>query len=305
MITVFLGDNAPAREQSAKEFIGVFAGVHGSSAIDRFNGDSLDIAQLKDSLATIPFLSSKRMVIIRDLSSNKNVSDKFSELNESLAETTELVIIENHLDSRSKLLNELKKHAEIKEFGHLEGEELIKWILEQTDALEGDIKREDALFLVERVGTNHQQLANELAKLVLYNPSINKESINLMTTFTPQSSVFTMLDSAFSDQISKALKLYSEQRDQGMEPQAILGMIAWQLNILATVKSAADMSPQQIASESKINPFVIRKNQAIARKISKQKLIKMLDSAIEADRKLKFTSVNADDVLQTLLISFK
>ena len=48
MITVFVGDNGPAREQAAKEYVGSFAGVHGHTAINRFNGDSTNLNELKE-----------------------------------------------------------------------------------------------------------------------------------------------------------------------------------------------------------------------------------------------------------------
>lgn len=305
MITAFIGDNGPAREQAAKDYIGSFIGVHGSSAIDRFSGDAIEKADLKDTIASIPFLSNKRMVIVRDLSANKNLSENFEEVAGSVADSTELIIIENHIDSRSKYLGELKKQAEVKEFAHLEGEDLVRWIIEQAAALNGKISHADALFLVERIGTNHQLIINELAKLILYEPTITQESIKLMTTYTPQSSVFAMLDSAFNNQTEKALKLYQEQRALGSEPQAILGMIAWQLHVLAVVKAAVDKSPQQIANESKLNPFVIRKNLNIAKNINSGKLVKMIDNAINADIMIKSTTTNPDNVLQTLIISFR
>ena len=80
MIIAFIGDNQPARERALREYVGKFSGVHGSSAIDRLNGESIELGELKDKIATVPFLSSRRMVIMRDLSQNKDLVDKFEEL---------------------------------------------------------------------------------------------------------------------------------------------------------------------------------------------------------------------------------
>jgi DNA polymerase III delta subunit len=171
--------------------------------------------------------------------------------------------------------------------------------------LGGSINRALANLLVDRVGDNHQMLANELEKLVLYDSKITKESIMELTSLNPQSSVFAMLDSTFNNQPARAIKLYKEQREQGLEPGYLLGMISWQLYVLAVVKSANGLSVDRIAKESKMNPFVIRKNLNIARRILNVKLRKMLDDTIEADRLIKQRSTNADDVLKTLILSFK
>jgi DNA polymerase III delta subunit len=89
-----------------------------------------------------------------------------------------------------------------------------------------------------------------------------------------------------------------------MEPQAILGMIGWQLHILNLVKAAGQMSADEIGSQAKISPFVVRKNQANVRRISDQKLLKLLKLAINTDKRLKSTSVNADDAVQALIVAF-
>jgi len=303
MIIGFVGDNGPAREQALKKYIGEFTAVHGSSAIVRMSGDNIDLNDLADNLATAPFLSTKRMFIVRDLGLNKTASENFSKLIDNMAESTVLVVVESHIDSRSKYLKELKKQAEVREFVHLEGEDLLRWVIDQAKESGGSISYEDARYLIDRVGTNHQLLANEVAKLILYSPQIYQESIDLLTSYMPQSSVFAMLDAIFAGKIDRAIKLYAEQRTMGMEPQAILGMIGWQLNAMAIVKSADNMAVQQIANESRLNPFVVRKNLSLVKYINRARLLKMIDNVLKADRLLKTSSANADDVLQTLIMT--
>jgi DNA polymerase III delta subunit len=113
-----------------------------------------------------------------------------------------------------------------------------------------------------------------------------------------------MLDAAFAGNVSKALKLYKEQRIQGMEPQAILGMITWQLSILCIVKTAGSMPVQEIADQAKISPFVIRKNQTNAKRVSEQRLVALLDKAINVDVQIKTTGVKPDDAVQSLIMAF-
>ncbi|MEI6237156.1 MAG: DNA polymerase III subunit delta [Candidatus Saccharibacteria bacterium] len=304
MILAFIGDNGPAREQAAGVFTKAFVSLHGSTAVDKFNGDDLEKHQLIDAISTSPFLSTRRLVIVRDLNSSKTLAEDITSICESVSDTTDLVLIEKHIDSRGKYLNNLKKIAEVREFTHLEGEALTEWVIEQANSLGGKISYKLAQSLVDRVGTNHQLLVSELQKLILYDKIISQENIELLTTYIPQSSVFAMLDAAFDSNTSKALKLYKEQRAQGMEPQAILGMIAWQLNILAIVKTAGDLPPNDIASQAKISPFVVRKNQNNAKRITTRQLAGLLEQAIKTDMMIKTTNVKPDDALQSLIMAF-
>jgi DNA polymerase-3 subunit delta len=304
MVISFIGDNGHAREQAAKEFTAGFVNLHGAVAVDKLAGEDIDIAVLTEAVSTVPFLSARRLVVVRDLGGNKDLAENIEAICKNVADTTDLIIVESHLDNRSKYLTNLKKVTEVREFTHLQGEELVAWVVEQAQKLKGQITRSVAIALIDRVGVNHQLLMNELAKLILFEPQITPETISQLTVRSPQSSVFAMLDAAFGGDTAKALKLYSEQRALGMEPIAILGMIVWQLHILNIVKSAGPINPNEIASEAKLSSFVVRKNLGTARRISSQKLEHLLDLTIETDKMLKQTSANDDDALQALIMAF-
>lgn len=304
MILAFIGDNGYDKEQAAQEYIAGFVGVHGTVAVDKFIGEDIDVPTLTGAVTTMPFLSPRRMVVVRDYGSNKELAEKFESVAELVADTTDLVIIEGHVDGRSKYLTNLKKIAEVRDFSHLDGDALTDWVITHAQQFGGSLGRLEAQYLIDRVGTNQQLLASELTKLTLFDPTISNESIDELTALTPQSSIFAMLDAAFSGNIQQSLKLYSDQRSQGMEPQAIMGMITWQLLILAIVKAAGVMPAAEIASKAKLSPFVVRKNQTNAKRLSDHKVIEILERAIATDKMLKSIRVNADDAVQSLILSF-
>jgi DNA polymerase-3 subunit delta len=160
----------------------------------------------------------------------------------------------------------------------------------------------DANLLVDRIGINQQLLANELEKLLLYNPKINKESILLLTDKTPQSSIFDLLDAALNGKTELALELYIEQRQQKVEPAQIMALLAWQLHVLALIKTAGNRDTNDIASEAKINPYVVRKSTAIADKLSYDDLKKLISYVRELDHRLKSESIDPDEALTNLFI---
>ena len=304
MIIAFLGDNTHSKEEAAKEFIDGFLKLHGNVAIDKFAGEDITLSDLSDALSSIPFLSARRLVVVRDLGQNKDLAGNIEKIFEKVADSTDFVMIESTVDGRSKFFNQLKKLVEVREFSHLEGEALINWVIDQANNLGGTLDSSNAQLLIERVGINHQLLAQELRKLILYNPVISGYSIKQMTAYSPQSSVFAMLDAAFAGDIAKALLLYAEQRSLGMEPQLIMGMIAWQLHIVNIIKAAKDITANQIASEAKLSPYVVRKNLTNAKRLSGLKVLSLLEKAIATDKLLKRTTVKGDDAMQAFISSF-
>jgi DNA polymerase-3 subunit delta len=303
VIIAFIGDNSFAREKAAREFTDGFIGAHGTHAVDRFIATDIELDTLSGAVTTMPFLSQRRLIIVRDISANKVIAERFEDILQQTADTSDLVIIESHIDGRSKYLQILRKMTDCREFAQLDSGELAGWIVAHTKELGGSIQQRDAQYLVERVGNNQQLVSQEIDKLLLYNETITKETIDKLTEYTPQSSIFAMLEAAFRGDIKNALGLYEEQRAQGMEPQAILGMIAWQLHILALVKTGQDKDPAELASSAKLNPFVVRKSLAITRRLSFADLSDLLELATNTDYKLKTSKMNADAAVSALLLA--
>ncbi len=303
MIISFIGDNSFAREKAAREFTDGFIGAHGTHAVDRFIATDIELDTLSGAVTTMPFLSQRRLIIVRDISANKMIAERFEDILQQTADTSDLVVIESHIDGRSKYLQILRKMTDCREFAQLDGGELAGWIVSHVKELGGAIQHGDAQYLVERVGNNQQLVSQEIDKLLLYSETVSRETIDKLTEYTPQSSIFAMLEAAFGGDIKNALGLYEEQRAQGMEPQAILGMIAWQLHILALVKTGQDKGPAALASAAKLNPFVVRKSMAITRSLSFSDLSDLLELATNTDYKLKTSKMNADAAVSALLLA--
>lgn len=158
------------------------------------------------------------------------------------------------------------------------------------------------MYLIERVGVNQQLLSNELTKLAAYGPNITKESIDLLTEPTPQSTVFQLLDAAFAGDGKKTLAIYQEQRAGKLEPQALIAMLTWQFHVVAVVKAAGKRSDADIAAETKISPFVIRKSKQISNNLTTSRLKLLLSQLLQLDIKTKTTTLDADDALQAFLL---
>ena len=162
----------------------------------------------------------------------------------------------------------------------------------------GSLSASDARLLVDRIGTNQLILMHELDKLLAYNVHITRASIELLTDRTPQSSVFELLDAAFSDNIKRTMQLYNEQRSMREEPQKIMAMLIWQLHILAIVKAGGNRSAEIIAKDSGLNPYTVRKSQNLAQRITATKLKQMIRDLRTFDVRLKSESLNADEVVR-------
>jgi DNA polymerase-3 subunit delta len=298
MIVTLTGENSFGLQAELRKLVADFVAEHGDLALERLDGEEIEFAKLREALTGLPFLASKKLVVARSPSSNKQFLEKFEQLFAELPETTDLVLVEPKLDKRTAYYKFLKKQTDFREFVELDQSGLARWLAETAKAQDGTLSSTDARYLIERVGANQQMLSNELDKLILYDPKISRQTIDVLTDPAPQSTIFQLLEAAFAGNNHRALQLYSEQRALKVEPSQIIAMLSWQLHVLAIIKTAGDHSADLVAREAKLNPFVVRKSQSIVRGLSLADLKKLITNLLEIDIAIKRSATDPDEALQ-------
>jgi len=291
------------RTEALKELVVSFVALHGDFGIETIEASAVELNRLLESVSSLPFLAPRRMIVLHDPSAQKLLNDNVEKLLDAVSDTTDLIIFERKFDKRSVLYKTLKKRTDIVECNELDEKTLPAWLAGEATKRGGTLSRQDASYLVTRVGLGQLNASNELDKLLLYSPKVTRETIDLLTEKQPQSSVFDLLEAAFSGNAKRAIELYQEQRKQQVEPQAIMGMIAWQVHILAVVKANEKLGADEIARASKLNPYVVRKTLSLVRSQNMNDIKSLVSKVLTLDTRLKSEPIDADEALQHFLIT--
>jgi DNA polymerase-3 subunit delta len=319
MITILAGANSYALRARLHELTRDFIEVAGGPdmaemAMERLDGEESSYERMQEALQSLPFLASRKLVVLHTPGANKEFAEKAAGLLEELPETTDLIIIEPKLDKRLAYYKLLKKQKGFKEFPELDENGLARWLVDAAAQRDAKLSPADARALVERVGTNQQYLAHEIEKLSLgasaahaagsmKDVTITRWLIDDLTAATPSSTIFQLLEAAFAGNTRRALELYAEQRALRVEPQQIIAMLAWQLHVLALVSAAGPERPADIiAKEAKLSPYVVKKTAGIARTLSLARVRQLVTALTAIDERLKRERLNADDVLLEYLV---
>lgn len=303
MIVTLTGTNDFARTAALKDLVTSFITEHTDMGVERFDGEEHAADRMRESLGSLPFLTTRKLVVLREPSKQKAFVEHISDVLQEIADTTDLIIVEPKLDKRLSYYKTLKKQTDFRESNQLDARGLVTWAMEYIKAQGGRMSGTDAQLLVDRVGLSQQSLQQELNKLIAYDPKITRQTIELLTEATPQSTVFELLDAAFSGRMKRVFELYYEQRALKVEPQAIIAMLAWQLHILVLIKTAGTYSIDDIARMAKVNPFVLRKSQGPVRGISLDTLRHRVSNLLQLDLDLKTKAMDADEALQLFLLT--
>ena len=258
--------------------------------------------ELTQSVASYSLLSPNKLVVLIEPSRIKGFGEQIEQLVNNLPETTTLVIIELSLDKRLSYYKFLNKNTDYRDLSRLSGPQLINWVITFTQSLGGKIDQRQANYLLDRVGPDQMLLSSEIQKLILYSTTITKDSIDTMTDKSADSTIFELLDAAFSYKPKLALGLYVDQRQQKVEPEQILSMLSWQIHMICLYMSSKNLAFDQVATMAGVSPFALQKARNIASKLTLSKLKKLVSELSLMDIRSKTESFDLDEGLKNFIV---
>ena len=192
---------------------------------------------------TQPFMSDRRLIVIRDLpalSGKAEADEKLISWLPSVPRTTVLLFYcTGKPDGRKKLYNTVKKLGGIVTFSPLRGTDLVRFV---TDAFRDAGKECDARtaeYLIFTVGDDAGLLRTEISKIVSYagdRPCVLSSDVTALATPSIECSVFQMVDAVVTGQNSRALLLLRNQLLSGTDRMVILAMLLRQYRLLQHIK---------------------------------------------------------------------
>ncbi|MCA9348091.1 DNA polymerase III subunit delta [Candidatus Saccharibacteria bacterium] len=303
MIVVLTGTNDYLRTKALADLRSDFVDKYGDFDTEKLESENITFDKLLGSVVSIPFMSERKLVVLRGISSLGLSTEQVDKLIEASGQTTDLIIDEPEFDKRSSVYKKLKKQADFREFTKLESYALGKWLIAEVAIRGGSIDLADAQHLLGMIGDNQLMLSNEIDKLLSFDTKISRQSIDRLVEPVASSKIFDLLHAMFDGNKQRALELYNDQRRQNVEPHEIIGMIAWQLHVILLVKYSQLNKISNIASFTKLNPYVVTKTSDLTSNLSEQKIQYLVSRLLNLDYDMKTRSIDVDDAVQNFILA--
>jgi DNA polymerase-3 subunit delta len=281
-------------------------------------------APLKEMITAcdaMPFLTGKRLVIAENWVSGltapkgkkKDVkADAPSQLDDLMIYlrvmpgTTRLVFTEDGLLAEThpliKLGADKASGGTIKVFGL--PADPVKWITERAKSKGGDMSREAALLLsnkINRGNTNDRdhvdadsrtylfKLDNELEKLVSYalNRRIESKDVELLVQDEDVADIFKFIDAISLRDAGTAYRVMRGVLMRGESPLVMLSHLARQTRLLIQAKDYPNLNSDQLAQTIGVHPFVAKKVSQQANRFSIAQLESAHVALLDADVAIK------------------
>ncbi|NUM45689.1 MAG: DNA polymerase III subunit delta [Anaerolineales bacterium] len=281
----------------------------------RLEGRGFSLADLQRATSAMPFLASRRMVVVvHPIGQLKSQTDrqKFTDLLDHLPPTTAAVLLEEPLKEEHWLLKWAQKAGErvwVKGKNLPKGPELVKWIRAQARERGGDITPEAAAHLAVLVADDNRLASTEIEKLlayVNYKRAVDADDVDLLTPDNQAGDVFKMVDAVGGRQGKLALNMLHKLLSDN-EPIILFSMIVRQFRFLIWTKEmlSQNATQREIADSLKsqrVRDFVVPKLIQQSKNFDQPTLDAIYRRLIEIDERVKTGQIEWETALDTLIV---
>ncbi|MDP2729371.1 MAG: DNA polymerase III subunit delta [Dehalococcoidales bacterium] len=286
-------------------------------------GQEITPEQLKTVAETVPFLTEKRLVIVKGLlgrfepqdrrprqkgtvraADRQNEYKPFGVCLSTIPESTILVLVDGKISNRNPLFRELAAKAVVKNFSPPRRDELQNWVRKRVAEEGGSISPGAVNLLTRLVGNNLWTMASEINKLVLFvsDRRIEEDDVKKVVSHTQQSSVFAMVDAILEFKVEAGERLLQEQLLR--EPPAyLLFMLARQVQLVVRARELRSQGKTKTEIQNRLGlaPFALDRTLEQAGKYSLPRLKEVYRHLLETDLRIKTGKYDGELALNILV----
>ena len=286
-----------------------------------------ELTGLLESLRTLPLMSEKRVVWIRNFEplTGKKTSGFTSDLQNQLisyiedpSEDSIAIFSSEKTDGKIKLVKSLKKYAGVYEFGQLTQAELESFASKRFKAAGLSCGRQCMNMLISETGYFNKEskyrlysFANDLRKIIALSEggSVTPTAIEYAVNGDRDSFIFDLLDGISGNNKAEAFQMMSDRlKGNPNEAMPLIGSIVSQMELMYQIREFEDpdssrpmRSPAQIHDYTGLNEYRVKKAMGYANRYSLSKLKQMLLSIYDVNRQIVTGELPAELALELFI----
>jgi len=284
------------------------------SAAESFNfrifyGKDLDCVDFLNDLYTLPALSSKKLLVIKngdrlDISSQNEISKALM----TFPPSVHLIFFFQKIDKRRKLIQIIQKKGKCVNFYPLKERNLNLWVIDQFGKRGKRISRDAVSCLLSKTGDHLQNLEKEIEKVSLYTGDKTQIGLEDLKTFLCEYQIFSiydLIDKIMEKKTEASLKILSKLIQEGKKGVELIGLFYWQFSRLwkARALQAEGNSSEELGIKLGIPPYYLTKFLNKIDNFSREELKEIFRKLLQADLRLKSTQLSPKLILELLVIN--
>lgn len=280
--------------------------------VEIHDGKGITTDQIIDFAETIPFMSERRLMIIKDSgflkSGKKEESTKLAAYIDNLPSSVCIVLMESEIDKRMGLYKKINKNHVAIEFKVPSDRELLDWAKREMIKYNIKMSQDVAQYFIRIVPAGMESIINEIQKLAAYkiNGNITKEEIDSLCAKSLDVRIFELVKLVGNKDTKGALEIYSNLLQMKESPIGILAMIARQFRMILKIKYMRQQrhDNQSIANRTGYRSFMITECMSQIQHFTFEQLENAIKECLEADENIKTGVMNPELAVELLIIKY-
>lgn len=275
-----------------------------------FYGKDTNIEEIILECKQFPFGAEKRLVLIKEAQSLKNI-ELLNSYFDNPHSTTVLVIAykKKSVDKRKKFGKNLAKKCVLFESSKIYDNQIPLWILSYLNEKGFKIENRAIAILTEHIGSDLSKMANELDKLMLIikqDKKISSQDIEIHVGISKDFNIFELQNEIGKRNIYKTNQIiqFFSKNTKNYHIVSIIGGLFSFFQKLLTYHFLENKSKSNIASALQINPYFVNQYEKAANNFSKNQIFAIIEHLKEYDLKSKGVmnkSFNQTHLMQELI----
>ena len=289
-IYLFHGHDNYSASQKLNHWRIEFEKKYGDLNFQLFEVEKFTASNFSEAVSTVPFLSDKKLIIIRDFLRDGGEEDQkaLAEKLDDVPDYCIIVFIEHDKpDARTTLFKKLSKSGQAIEFREPERPQLVQWIKQEFGKKNTRIGNREADLLADTVGPDLWQMSQEIEKLSLYglDKPIDEKAIESLASPNMSSSIFKLTDYIAQRNSRLSLRTLNTLLQSGDDLFQIFFMIVRHFRILIEIKACLEkkMDKSQIVQKTREHPYAVQTGIGQCKNFPAEKLAAIYRKLLQVD----------------------
>lgn len=318
-VYIFTGEETYLLDKAIEHLVELFMTPEARTInLANLDGKTSGLDDLKASCETLPFMSHRRVTILRGVEAfldKESVSEELLKYVKGLGEHQILIVNDRDgkVKKNSKLYRHINKDGGAVVFDKLRGKDLSDWVQGKLAERGKNISYADLSYLIQQssynsrnISTTLYDLDNEIKKLSDYSTgkSIDRTVLDQVLIKPLDKNIFDFLGAVGKNDTDRAMEVFNEIYLMNEPIPRILYMISRQFRLLLGYVTYREKGygSGEIQEKLRIKPYEFGKIAAQGNGMDQNRLRDILEDILQTDRNLKTRSSDQRLEMEILIV---
>lgn len=296
MLHLLYGKDSLRSRQKLNELLDFFRSKKENSRFFRMDEENFSIEEFEGFLKSKSLFGGKNIIVCAGLLENKAASN-FILKNLNRCANSDSIFLFLGKEISDELLTPFKENSEkIQKFDLFAGAKVKKWMQDEAEKRKIKLPADIQEKIAEKCGNDLWCVSSEIE---LYSLGGEIESATVKEKYNP----FQICDAVASRDRKTSWILLQKALLNGVPAEEVFWKIVWQIKNLLMIKRLAVFPHLTLEKETKLHPFVIKKNLYSIRNFTQEELNQLSWNLVELYHKIRKGQAEFEIGLEKILIS--